>query len=190
MTSRLVLVGRVAGAFGVRGEVRISTYTEEPLALLRYKALKREDGSPALTLTTARQAKEGIIARAAEIATKEEADALRGLRLFVPREALPEREEDEFYLADLIGLFADSPEGERLGRVKAVHDFGAGDILEIDSGEGRATWYLPFTREAVPEVLIGEGRILAVRPEEVSERDPDPEPDPEPEPDSGPGGHA
>jgi 16S rRNA processing protein RimM len=182
LSSKLVLVGRVAGAFGVRGEVRISTYTEEPLALLRYRELKREDGAPGLTLTAARaakpgQAEGGIIARAAEIATKEDADALRGLRLFVAREALPEPEEDEFYLADLIGLDAVSPEGEGLGRVKAVHDFGAGDILEIDPGEGRATWYLPFTREAVPEVRIAEQRLLAVRPAEISERDPDPEPD-------------
>ena len=174
MPEPLILVGRVAGAFGVRGEVRISAYTEAPLALLGYRTLLREDGSPALTLATARAVKDGIVARAPEIDSKEAADALRGLRLYVARSALPDPEEDEFYLADLIGLDAHAPDGGRLGKVKAVHDFGAGDILEIDPGEGRATWYLPFTREAVPEVRIGEGLLTAVRPEEVSERDPEP----------------
>jgi 16S rRNA processing protein RimM len=170
---RLVQVGRVAGSFGVRGEVRISTYTEDPLALKAYRALKREDGSPALTIASARVVKDGIVARVPEIETKEQADALRGLRLYVSREALPEPDEDEFYLTDLIGLSAMTPEGEVLGKVKAVPNFGAGDLLEIDSGDGRPTWYLPFTREAVPEVRVAEGKVIAVRPAETSEREPD-----------------
>ncbi|MGZ3367012.1 MAG: ribosome maturation factor RimM, partial [Caulobacteraceae bacterium] len=107
-----------------------------------------------------------------EIATKEEADAMRGLLLHVPREALPEPEEDEFYLTDLIGLSVVTPEGQALGKVKAVQDFGAGDILEIDPGRGAATWYLPFTRECVPEVDIAGGKVTVVRPAETSEREP------------------
>ena len=170
---KLVLVGRVAGAFGVKGEVRISAYTATPLALLAYRALKREDGSPGLTVVSGRAApKQGgatdFIGKASEIATKEEADALRGLRLYVARADMPAPDEDEFYLADLIGMAAVTPEGEALGQVKAVHDFGAGDILEIEPRRG-ATWYLPFTRACVPEVDIAEGRILAVRPAEVSD---------------------
>ena len=168
MPDKLILVGRVAGAFGVKGELRLSSYTAEPLALLRYRTLLREDGSPALTLTGGRQAKDAVIGRAAEVPDRNAAEALRGLRLFVPREALPEPEEDEFYHADLIGLAATSPEGEALGRVKAVHDFGAGPLLEIDPGEGRATWYAPFTREVVPEVRIAEGRVTVVRPLETT----------------------
>jgi 16S rRNA processing protein RimM len=101
------------------------------------------------------------------VETKEQADALRGLRLFVPRDALPEPDEDEFYLADLIGLAVVDPAGAPVGKVKSVQDFGAGDILEIIPEEGGATWYLPFTREAVPEVKIAEGQIVAVRPVEV-----------------------
>jgi 16S rRNA processing protein RimM len=167
---RLIQVGRVAGGFGVRGEVRITTFTEDPLALKAYGALLREDGSPGLTLQSARAAKGGIIARAKEIETKEQADAMRGLKLYVPRAALPEPDEDEFYLTDLIGLAAVTPEGESLGRIKAVPNFGAGDILEIDPGDGRPTWYLPFTRDAVPEVHIGEGRVVAVRPPETGDR--------------------
>jgi 16S rRNA processing protein RimM len=168
---RLILVGRVAGAFGVRGELRISTYTADPLALVGYGELKREDGAPALKLTQARAVKDGIVARSASVTSKEQADALRGLRLYIPREALPEPDEDEFYLADLIGLSALSPDGEALGRIKAVHDFGAGDLLEIDPGQGRPTWQVAFTREAVPEIDVAAGRLTVVRPEEVSERD-------------------
>src|SRR5690606_17019387 len=98
--------------------------------------------------------------------------ALRGLRLYVPRAALPEPEEDEFYLADLIGLEARSPQGETLGRIKAVQNFGASDMLEIDPGAGQPTWYLPFTREATPDVRIPEGGVLAGRPPETGEPEP------------------
>ena len=171
MADKLVLVGRIAGAFGVKGEVRISAYTETPQALLGYRDLKREDGSPALTLLSGRAHKGDLIGRAREIASKEQADALRGARLYVPRAALPEPEADEFYLADLIGLAAVTPAGEALGRVKAVQDFGAGDILEIDPGSGAATWYLPFTREAVPTVDVAGGKIVAARPREVLDKD-------------------
>lgn len=164
---RLIQVGRVAGAFGVRGEVRISAFTEEPLALARFSELKRQDGSPGLTILSAREAKGGLIVRCPGIETKEQADALRGLRLFVPREALPEPDEDEFYLTDLIGLKAVTPDGAPVGAIKSVQNFGAGDILEITPAEGGPTWYLPFTREAVPEVRIADGLITAVRPTEV-----------------------
>jgi 16S rRNA processing protein RimM len=162
----LILVGRVAGAFGVKGEVRISSYTADPLALLSYRALKREDGSAGLTLTSGRPAKGGVVARAAEIETREQAEALRGLRLYVARETLPEPDEDEFYVTDLVGLSVETLAGEPLGRVRAVHDFGAGDLLEIEPPEG-ASWYLPFTKAAVPDVRIAEGRIVAVRAEET-----------------------
>jgi 16S rRNA processing protein RimM len=168
---KLILVGRVAGAFGVKGEVRLSAYTARPEALLAYRELLQKDGSPGLTLLSGRVQKDDLVARAKEIATKEEADALRGLLLHVPREALPEPEEDEFYLTDLIGLSAVTPAGEALGKVKAVHDFGAGDILEIDPGRG-ATWYLPFTRECAPEVDIAGGKVTVVRPAEVSAQNP------------------
>jgi 16S rRNA processing protein RimM len=162
----LVQVGRVAGAFGVRGEVRITSFTAEPLALLDYRDLKREDGSPGLTLTSGRPAKGGIVARAKEVETREQAEALRGLKLFIPRTVLPEPDEDEFYVTDLIGLAVETPAGEPLGRVKAVQDFGAGDLLEIQPSEG-ASWYLPFTRKAVPEVRLAERKLVAVRPEET-----------------------
>lgn len=173
MTRKLVLVGHVAGAFGVKGEVRITTYTADPRALMDYGPLLRADGSHGLTLTAARPTKDGLVARAKEIAAKEEADAMRGLKLHVPRERLPEPDEDEFYLTDLIGLEARDPSGVALGRVKAVQNFGADDMLEIAPVQGGPTWYLPFTKDAAPELRIAEGWLTAVRPAEVGEREPD-----------------
>jgi len=166
MTANLILVGRVAGAFGVKGDVRITTFTAEPMALVGYRDLKRDDGGPALTLTGGRAAKGGIIVRAKEVETREQAEALRGLKLYIPRDVLPEPEEDEFYVTDLIGLAVETPDGEPLGRIKEVRDFGAGDLLEVQPDSG-PSWYLPFTREAVPEVRLAEGKVVAVKPEET-----------------------
>lgn len=171
MTDKLVLIGKVTGAFGVQGELRIAAYTETPLALINYRVLLRENGEPVLTLISGRSFKGGVIARAKEVADKTAADKLRGLKLFAPRSALPPVEEDEFYLADLIGLKVETADGTAIGKVKAVQNFGAGDLLEIEEGPGRKSWYLPFTREAAPVVDIEGGRIVADPPNEVSERD-------------------
>jgi 16S rRNA processing protein RimM len=166
-SDNLILVARVAGAFGVKGEVRLTAFTADPMSLLGYRDLKREGGAPGLTLTSARPAKGGIVARATEVETREQAEALRGLRLYIPRERLPAPEdEEEFYLVDLIGLAVVTPEGEALGEVRSVHDFGAGDLLEVQPPAG-ASWWLPFTRQAVPEVRLAQRVIVAIRPEET-----------------------
>ena len=168
--ANMILVGRVAGGFGVRGEVKIATYTEEPMSLAGFKALLRQDGSPALTILSARVAKEGLVTRCQGIETKDAADALRGLRLYVPRDALPAPDEDEFYLTDLVGLpVRHVADNTLLGAVKSVQNFGAGDLLEILPALGGPTWYLPFTRAAVPEVKIADGLILADPPALVGE---------------------
>jgi 16S rRNA processing protein RimM len=167
MSDDLILVGRVAGAFGVKGEVRITTFTAEPLGLVDYKTLLREDGSPALTVSSGRVAKGGVVVRTQEIETREQAEAARGLKLYIPRAVLPEPDdEDEFYIADLIGMDVVSLEGDLLGRVRSVRDFGAGDLLEVAPAAGES-WWLPFTKDAVPEVQMDAGRIVAVRPDEV-----------------------
>lgn len=171
--SRLILVAQIAGGFGVKGEVRVTAYTADPMALMSYGPLLRADGSVGLTLTSARPDKNGVVGRAKEIATKEEADALRGLKLHIPRDRLPEPDEDEFYLTDLVGLQARDAVGVVLGTVKSVQNFGADDMLEIAPAAGGPTWYLPFTREAVPDLHIADGWLLAVRPVEVGEREPD-----------------
>jgi 16S rRNA processing protein RimM len=167
----LIRVARVAGAFGVKGEVRISAFTEDPKTLLDHKILLKADGSPGLTLISGRAQKDNLIARVEGIDSPEAADALRGLQLYIPRDALPEPDEDEFYLSDLIGLAAVSPTGVELGRVKAVRDFGAGDILEIQPASG-ASWWVAFTKEAVPTVNIAGGKVVVDRPAETSEREP------------------
>lgn len=166
----LIFVAQVGAAHGVRGEVKVTTFTADPMALAHYKTLLRQDGSPALTIQSARPTKGGIVARLKGVADRNAAEALRGLKLYIPRDALPEPEEDEFYLADLIGLSVETAQGEVLGKVKTVQDFGAGDLLEIQPRAG-ATWWLPFTREAVPQVLIAEGKLIAAPPA-VIEADP------------------
>lgn len=170
---KLVFVAQVGGAFGVRGEVRITAHTADPMALVGYSPLLRADGSPGLTIVTARPDKAGVVARVKEVATKEQADALRGLKLYVPRDRLPPVEdEDEFYLTDLIGLQARDADDAVIGRVKAVQNFGASDMLEIAPTGGGATWYLPFTKDAVPEVRPNDGWLRAIRPTEVGEPEP------------------
>lgn len=166
----LIRVGRVAGAFGVKGELRIATYTETPLALRSYGALLDQRGAVCLNLTSARESKGGLIGRAKGVETKEQADALRGLVLHVERDALPAPDEDEFYLTDLIGLAAVTPDGTPLGQVRSVQDFGAGDLLEIQPPAG-PTWYAPFTKVVVPSVDLAAGQVVIERPTEVSEHD-------------------
>jgi 16S rRNA processing protein RimM len=167
MPGRLILVGQVGGAFGVRGELRVAAHTADPLSLVGYSPLRDENGAVVLTLTAARIAKGGLIARAREVETREQAEALRGLRLYIERDALPPPDEEEYYLADLIGLAARSPAGEALGTVKSVADFGAGDLLEIEPALGGPSWWVPFSREATPEVRITDGWLTVVRPEET-----------------------
>lgn len=164
--TELILVGRVAGAFGVRGEVRLTSFTAAPEALIGYRDLKRADGSTALTVLSGRPAKGGVVALCAEIPTREAAEALRGLELYVPRAVLPEPDEDEFYITDLIGISVESLDGASLGVVRTVRDFGAGDLLEVQPAAG-PSWWLPFTREAVPEVRLADGVIVAIPPEET-----------------------
>ncbi|MFM8374621.1 MAG: ribosome maturation factor RimM [Phenylobacterium sp.] len=166
MPDRLILVGRIAGAFGVRGEVRVTSFTADPMALAGYPDLRRADGTPAPALSSARPVKGGLVARASGVETREQAEALRGLKLHVLREALPPPDEDEFYLADLVGMRVETADGRVLGAVRGVQDFGAGDILEVKP-EGAPSFWLPFTREAVPEVDIAGGRLLAVPPPET-----------------------
>ena len=171
--SRLILVGQVGGGFGVRGEVRVTAFTADPLALTAYGPLLRADGTVALTLTSTRPDKNGVVGRAKKITTKEQADALRGLKLHVPRDRFPEPDEDEFYLADLLGVQVRDTAGGVMGTVKSVQNFGADDMLEIAPAAGGPTWYLPFTKEATPELHLADGWLLAVPPTEVGEREPD-----------------
>jgi len=168
MAEKLILVGRVGGAHGVKGEARITAFTADPMNLTAYSPLLDKDGAPVLHILSARPSKSGIVARTTEITTPEAADALRGLDLYIQRDRLPAPDdEDEFYLADLIGLTAVSPDGEALGSIVAVDNYGAGDLLEIKPAGGAPSWQLAFTRENAPEVSLSERRIVLVRPPET-----------------------
>ncbi len=161
---RRVCIGQVVGAHGVRGEVRIKVFADDPLAIAGYGPLADESGRRRFRLLGMRPAKGVMVARLEGVADRNAAEALRGVRLYVPRAALPETEADEFYHVDLIGLAAYDEEGGYHGRVVAVHNFGAGDILEIAPAAGGPTELLPFTREVVPEVDIEGGRLTISPP--------------------------
>lgn len=163
--SELICVGAVAGAFGVRGEVRLKSFCAEPADIAEYAPLTSEDGARSFTVTLTRPIKNGFAARLGGVTTKEDADALRGLRLFAPRERLPSLPDDEFYHADLIGMAVYDTGGAQLGEVFAVQNHGAGDLLEIRPGAGRETVLVPFTRDTVPTVDLDTGRIVADPPE-------------------------
>jgi 16S rRNA processing protein RimM len=161
----MVLVGAIAGAFGVRGEVRVRSFTGDPEAILDYAPFFHEDGRPALTPTSWRPIPDGVAVMAAEVRTREEAMALRNTKLFVPRDALPEAEEDEYYHVDLIGLSVEALDGAPLGRVRAVVP-GPQDLLDIEGTPGASgRWYLPFTKALTPVVDLAGGRLVADVPE-------------------------
>ncbi|MCE6950024.1 ribosome maturation factor RimM [Cereibacter sphaeroides] len=160
-----VCVGSIAGAFGVKGEVRLKSFCAEPTDIASYGALFTEDGSRSFRITLTRPVAGGLGARLSGVATKEEADALRGTGLYADRERLPSLGDDEFYHADLIGLEVRDTGGALIGRVHAVHNHGAGDILEITGGALREPLLLPFTRAVVPTVDLAAGRIVADPPE-------------------------
>lgn len=170
LSETMVCVGAIAGAFGVRGEARIKSFCAEPGAIGDYGPLFTEGGGR-YELRITREVKGGFAARLSGVPTREDAEALKGTRLYAPREALPNLPEDEFYHADLIGLEVVDTGGGYLGRIRAVHDFGAGDVLDIVGGE--MPIMLPFTREAVPTVDLRAGRAIADPPGEISERDSD-----------------
>ncbi|MEO1677689.1 MAG: ribosome maturation factor RimM [Pseudomonadota bacterium] len=160
-----VCLGAVAGSFGVRGEVRLKSFTAEPEDVAAYGPLETEDGARRFEVRLVKPVKNGFAARLSGVGTKEQADALRGTRLFAGRNSFPALGEDEFYHADLIGLEVRDTGGTLLGRVRAVHDHGAGDLLEIHGPALKQTVLLPFTRAAVPTVDVAAGRIVADPPE-------------------------
>lgn len=163
--SDLVCVGAIAGSFGVRGEVRLKSFCAEPEDIASYGPLRSEDGTMSWSVTLTRPVKNGFAARLSGVATKEQADALKGTRLYAPRDNLPELPDDEFYHADLIGLTVLDTGGTELGKVKAVLNHGAGDLLELHvKGESQPV-LLPFTKAAVPTVDLASGRIIADPPD-------------------------
>lgn len=162
----LICVGAVAGAFGVHGEARIKSFCAEPEDIARYAPLLTEDGARSFTIRITRPVSGGFAARLGGVATREQAEALRGLRLHAPRSRLPALPDDEFYHADLIGLDAVDTGGAPLGLVRSVENHGGGDFLEI-ARPPAPPLLVPFTREAVPTVDLAARRVVIDPPEEI-----------------------
>lgn len=167
MSDELICVGAIGGAFGVRGEVRLKSFTADPMAIGDYSPLSVEDGSRSFEVDVKRAVKGGFAARLSGVLTKEEADALRGTQLYAPRDRLPDLPDDEFYHADLIGLEVFDTGGARLGQVRSVQNNGADDLLEINGPGLKNTVLVPFTRAAVPTVDLAAGRIVADPPDGI-----------------------
>ncbi len=165
-----ICVGAVAGAHGVRGEVRIKSFTERPEDIASYGLLEDERGDRIFALTVHGRTRGQLIGAVEGVSDRNAAEALKGVRLYVDRAKLPAPEhEDEFYHADLLGLSACDGDGKPCGRVVAILPAGDAAVLEIDPGGGRETILVPFTREHVPEIDVAAGRIVIEPPAEPVE---------------------
>jgi 16S rRNA processing protein RimM len=154
-----VCVGVIAGAHGVKGAARVKSFTAAPAAIAAYGPVWDESGERRFELEVIGELKGAVLVTIAGVTDREAAEALKGVRLYVDRAVLPEPEADEFYHADLVGLAAELSDGTPLGEVRAVHNFGAGDVIEVGPPDGPSVM-VPFTRAAVPVVDTRAGRIV------------------------------
>ncbi|MGA2792528.1 MAG: ribosome maturation factor RimM [Roseiarcus sp.] len=166
--ARLIPIGIFGAPHGVRGELRVRSYTQDPTAIGAYGSLTDSTGKSAFKLTATRFLRDDmLVVRLAGVDNREGAEKLAGVELFVTRDQLPPPSDDEFYHDDLVGLEALTREGDRLGRVVALRNFGAGDILEIAPTSGGETLMLPFTKAVAVEVDLSKSRIVIVPPNEI-----------------------
>jgi len=167
-----ICVARIGAAHGVRGEVKLWSFTEDPAAVANYGPLETQDGKQRLEIEALRPAKDHFVARIGGVNDRDAAERLRNLELYVPRTRLPAIEEDDtFYHADLIGLDAVTPEGTQIGTVRALHNFGAGDIIEIAPVGSGEPLMLPFNDATVPKIDIDSKQIVLVPPAEIESGD-------------------
>jgi 16S rRNA processing protein RimM len=166
-----ICVARIGAAHGVRGAVKLWTFTEDPLAVKCYGPLSTKDGARQFELASVRQAKDHLVATLKGITTRKQAELLNGTELYVARASLPATAANEYYHADLIGLAAVTTAGQPLGRIVALHNFGAGDIIEIAPPRG-ATMLLPFSNAVVPAVDLAGGRVVIDMPGEIEGDEP------------------
>jgi 16S rRNA processing protein RimM len=162
-----ICLGQIGAAHGIRGEVRLRSFTAEPEAIAGYGPLETEDGR-VFEIEALRPAKDHFVARLSGVADRNAAEQLASLKLYVPRERLPEPEaDDEYYHADLIGLAVVDRAGRKLGTVVAIHNFGAGDLIEMLPEAGGKTELVPFDTATVPEVDLAAGRLVVAQPKAV-----------------------
>jgi 16S rRNA processing protein RimM len=172
-----VLMAKIGAAHGIRGEVRVKPYGDDPLSFADYGILTTLDGKRSFEVERARVQKTVVITKFKGITDRNQAEELNGIDLFIDRDQLPEPEEDEFYYSDLTGLDVLDQTGETLGKIIAVQDFGAGDLLEVRPKRGRS-FYVPFTKDFVPEIDLENGRVSVSLPDDYfSEGTPEPSTD-------------
>jgi len=163
-----ICVARIGAAHGVRGEVKLWSFTEEPAAVANYGPLETQDGTRCFEIEALRAAKDHFVARIAGVNDRDAAEKLRNIELYIPRARLPKIEEaDTFYHADLVGLDAITPDGARVGTVHALHNFGAGDIIEIAPAGVGDPLMLPFNETTVPKIDVAARQIVVVPPAET-----------------------
>ncbi len=164
----LLCVGAIAGAFGVKGETRLKSFCADPEAIAEYAPLTDETGKRTFTVKILRPVKGGFAAVLGGISTREQAEKMRGLRLFAPRDRMPDLPDDEYYHSDLMGLAVYDTGGVELGEITTVADYGGGDFVEVKLKKGKLL-LVPFTQEAVPAVDLTAGRIVIDPPEDAAE---------------------
>lgn len=170
MAEDKLCVGVIVGAHGVRGDLRVKSFTAAPQDLVSYGALTDASGARQFRMRVLGVARGLLRVHMDGVEDRNAADALAGIELYIPRDRLPAPEEDEFYHSDLVGLRAERPDGSFYGTVRALHDFGAGEIIEIALTQGGAAM-LPFTRAVAPEIDLEAGRMVIVPPEDVEAGD-------------------
>jgi 16S rRNA processing protein RimM len=163
-----ICVAQIGGAHGIGGEVKLKSFTADPMAIKDYAPLESEDGAASFAFESLRPGKGHLVARLHGVCDRAAAERLAHLKLFVPRERLPPPQADEFYHADLVGLRAVTAAGEDIGTVLAMHDFGAGSIVELRIGASGASMMVPFTKTCVPEVDLAGGYIVVAPPQETA----------------------
>ena len=160
----LIFLGHISTAQGIRGEVVIKSHTEDPADIAAYGPLTDEAGTKTFDITVVRVARKGVIARIKGVADRNAAEALRGTELYIPRDRLPEPEPDEHYHADLTGLPAYTADGDLVGEIVAVQNFGAGDLLEVRLDGQSRTEFVPFDDHFVPDIDLEAGRVTVLMP--------------------------
>jgi 16S rRNA processing protein RimM len=173
--TRKILMGRIGAAHGIKGEVRIQSFTAEPLALADYGPLDTDRPGLTIEIETARTTTNVLVARLKGIGDRTAAEKLNGVELYIDRDRLPPADDDDFYHADLIGLEARLTDGSVLGKVSALPNFGAGDLIEVSDARSGDTFLYPFTQRVVPEVHIAKGYLVIEVPIEAEpgEEEPD-----------------
>lgn len=166
---RMILIGRITAAHGIKGEVVIASRTARPEDVAAYGPVSDAEGRRTLKIVSARTSSKGVISRIEGIADRNAAEALKGTDLYVPRDRLPAPAEGEHYAGDLIGLEAFHPEGQRLGRIVDVPNYGAGDLLDIDPGDGGQSFLVVVSEDTVREIDVAGGRIVVDMPKDAED---------------------